>query len=179
MFLLWKICPDRDHHPYLCVPFWVQLGVAKCPKIALKPIFWLFWTIFSYTNGPIDLVRGLFSSLDIGTHLPHLRICVYFFGSIWGCPDTPNRIKKNFFLVVFDHFSYMNDPIDFFRGLFSNLDIRTYILPTFRPLSTHLGPFGGAQMPQNSMKKTIFCLFQTLSPTRMGLFIWLGVYSQA
>jgi hypothetical protein len=34
-------------------------------------------------------------------------------------------------------------------------------------------------MPQNTIKKTIFWLFRTISPTRMGLLIWLGAYFQA
>jgi hypothetical protein len=57
-----------------------------------------------------------------------------------------------YFLVVSDFFSYNNRPIDLFRGLFSSLDIMTYIQPTCGPLSTFLGPFGGAQMLQNSIK---------------------------
>jgi hypothetical protein len=42
-----------------------------------------------------------------------------------------------------------------------------------------LGPFGGAQMPQDSRKNTIFWLFQTISPTRMGQLIWLGAHFHA
>jgi hypothetical protein len=33
-------------------------------------------------------------------------------------------------------------------------------------------------MPQNSINKTIFWLFWTISHTRMGLMIWLGPYFQ-
>jgi hypothetical protein len=62
------------------------------------------------------------------------------------------------------------------RGLFSSLDIGTHILSTCRSLGTFLGPFGGAQKPQNSIKITNFWLFWTISPTRMGLMIWLGAY---
>jgi hypothetical protein len=65
------------------------------------------------------------------------------------------------------------------RGLFSSLDVQTYIPPTSGPLITFLGPFGGAQMPQNSPKKNISSLFWTISPTQMGLLIWLGAYFQA
>jgi hypothetical protein len=54
-----------------------------------------------------------------------------------------------------------------------------YILPTCRPLSTFLVPFGGAQTPQNSIKKTIFWLFWTISHTRMDILISLGPYYQA
>jgi hypothetical protein len=34
-------------------------------------------------------------------------------------------------------------------------------------------------MANNSMKKTIFWLFWTISPKRMSLMIWLGAYFQA
>jgi hypothetical protein len=34
-------------------------------------------------------------------------------------------------------------------------------------------------MPQNSIKKAIFGLFFTISPTRTGLMSWLGAYFQA
>jgi hypothetical protein len=34
-------------------------------------------------------------------------------------------------------------------------------------------------MPQDSRKKTIFWLFWTISPTRMGLSIWLGAHLHA
>jgi hypothetical protein len=37
----------------------------------------------------------------------------------------------------------------------------------------------GAQMPQNSIKKTNFWLIWTIAPTKMGLLIWLGSYFQA
>jgi hypothetical protein len=63
----------------------------------------------------------------------------------------PQNSIKNYFLVVSDYFSYKNGPIDLVWGLFSNLDIGTYIPFTFGPLCTFLGPIGGAQMPQNSI----------------------------
>jgi hypothetical protein len=63
-----------------------------------------------------------------------------------------NRIKKSIFWFVVDHFSYKNGPIDLVRSLFSSLDIGIFFPPTCRPLSTYMGPFGGAHMPQNSMK---------------------------
>jgi hypothetical protein len=83
----------------------------------------------------------------------------------------PQDSIKNNFLVVSDYFSYKNGPIDLVRGVFSSLDIEKHILPNCRPLSTYLGPFGGTQMPQNSMKKTIFWLCPTITPTAMGLSI--------
>ena len=51
-------------------------------------------------------------------------------------------------------------------------------MPTCRPLHSFLGPFGGAQIPQNSMRKNIFMLLWTISLTRMGLLIWSGAYFQ-
>jgi hypothetical protein len=148
----------------LCVPFWVHLGVTKCPKTAKRNYYLVVLDYFSYMNGPIDLVRGLFSSLDIGTYIPPTfgSVCTYF-GPFGGAQMPPNRIKKNYFLVVLDHFSYKNGPIDLVRGLFSSLAIGTCISPTCRPLCTSLGQFGHAQMPQNSMKKIFSGCF--------GLFI--------
>jgi hypothetical protein len=69
-----------------------------------------------------------------------------------------NSIEK-YFLVVLDYFSFKNGLNDLVSGLFSCLDIGTYIPLTSEPKSTFLGPFGGAQMPQmpqmpqNSLKK--------------------------
>jgi hypothetical protein len=65
--------------------------------------------------------------------------------------QMPQTAKKKYFLVVLDYFSYKNEPIDLVWGFFSSLDIGTYIPPTYGPLSTIMGPFGGAQMPQNSI----------------------------
>jgi hypothetical protein len=108
---------------------------------------------------------------------------VTFLGPIGGAQMPQNSIKKHYFLVVLYYFSYKNGPNDLVRRLFSKLDIGTYIWPTRRPLAlvTFLGPFGGAQKPLNTIKKTIFWLFWTISPTRMGLMIWLrlGAYFQA
>jgi hypothetical protein len=64
------------------------------------------------------------------------------------------------------------------RGSFSNY-IGPYILSTCGPLCSFLGPFGVAQMPQNSQRKKILLLFWTISSTRMGLLILLGAYFQA
>jgi hypothetical protein len=100
-------------------------------------------------NGLDDMVRGLFSSLNIGTYiLPTCKPLSTFLGPFGGAQMPQNSIKI-IFIVVFDNFFYMNGPIDLVRGLFSSLDIRTYILPTCGPLCTFLGTFGGAQMPQS------------------------------
>jgi hypothetical protein len=68
----------------------------------------------------------------------------------------PQNIINTHFLAVFDHFSNKNGPIDFDRGPFSNLDTGTYIPPTCGSVLMLLGPFGGAQMPQNRIKKQLF-----------------------
>jgi hypothetical protein len=78
---------------------------------------------------------------------------VNLFGSIWGCPNAPKQEEKKYFLVVPDYFLYKNGHIYLVRGLFSSLNIGTYISPTCGLLRTFLGPFEGAQMPQNSTKK--------------------------
>jgi hypothetical protein len=70
----------------------------------------------------------------------------------------PLNSTKTYFSVVPDHFFIKNELIDMVRGLFSSLKIETYILPPCRPLCTFLGPFGGAQMPQDSIKKAIIWL---------------------
>jgi hypothetical protein len=98
------------------------------------------------------LVRGLFSSLDIGSYIPPTcGLLSTFLGPFRGSQNAPKQYK-NFFLVVLDYFFYKNRPDDLVRGLFSTLDIGTYILSTFGPLCTFLGPFEDAQMPQNAYK---------------------------
>jgi hypothetical protein len=82
---------------------------------------------FSYKNGPNDLIRGLFSSLNIGKYIPlNCRTFSTFSGPFGGAPMPQNSIK-NYCLVVFDYFSYKNKPNDSVKGLFSSLDIGTYI----------------------------------------------------
>jgi hypothetical protein len=85
----------------------------------------------------------------------------------------PINSKKTNFLVALDHFFLMNVPDDMVRGLFSSLNIGTYILPTCGPLCTFSGPFGGAEMSKDSIKKTIIWLFWTISPRTMDLMIWV------
>jgi hypothetical protein len=67
----------------------------------------------------------------------------------------PHNSMTNF-LVVLDYFFYKNGTNDLVWGLFSSLDIETYFLPTYRPSSTFLVTFGGAQMPQNGIKRLFF-----------------------
>jgi hypothetical protein len=93
-------------------PFWG----AQMPQNSIKNCFLVVLNYFSYKNGPIDLVRGFFSSLDIGTN--NLLNWVGF-GLFWGCPNAPNSIK-NYFLVLSDYFSYENRLINLVRGPFSS-----------------------------------------------------------
>jgi hypothetical protein len=53
----------------------------------------------------------------------------------------PQNSIKNYFLVVMDYFTYKNGSIGLVRGLFSSLDIGTYILSTCGPSGTFSGPF--------------------------------------
>ena len=121
------------------------------PQNSILNYFLVVSDYFFYKNGPIDLVRGLYSSLDIGTNnLPTcmpLNTLLVPFGGV----QMPQNSIKCYFLVVLDYFSYKNGPIDLVRGLFLSLDIVTYIPPTCGPSSTFLGPNGGAQMPQTSI----------------------------
>jgi hypothetical protein len=88
----------------------------------------------------------------------------------------PQNSIQNNFLVVSDYLSYKNRPIDLVRSLFSNLD-RDIHLFTCGPLSTFLGPIGGAQMPQNSMNTHFLSVLDHFS-IGMGLLIWLGAHYQ-
>jgi hypothetical protein len=74
-------------------------------------------------------------------------------------PKCPKTAQKTYFLVPPDHYFLKNGLIDMLRGLFSSLNIGTYILPTCKPLCTFLGPFGGAQMPQNNIKELFLGCF--------------------
>jgi hypothetical protein len=98
---------------------------------------------------------GLFSSLDIGTYIPPTCGPLSTFFGPFGGAQMPQNSTKNLF-------SGCSGPlllIDMDRGLFSCLNPGTYILPTWGTLCTFWGPFGGAQMPQNSIKKAIFWFF--------------------
>jgi hypothetical protein len=117
---------------------------------SIKNFFWVVLDFFSNKNGPHDLVWGLFSSIDIGTYIA--TTC--WLSSTFLCPFRGAQMPHNrmeLFLVL-DYFFYKNGPNDLIRGSFSSLDIETYFLPTYRPSSTFLVSFGGAQMPQNSIK---------------------------
>jgi hypothetical protein len=118
---------------------------------------------FRYKNGPIDSGRGLFSSLDIWTYI--LPICgpLSTFLGPFGGAQMPQNSTKTYFLVALDDFFLKNGLIDMVKGLFSSLNIGTYILPPCGPLSTFLGPFGDARMPPKQQKNLIFWLLRTTS----------------
>jgi hypothetical protein len=81
-----------------------------------------------------------------------------FLGPLGGAQIPPNSIIK-IFLVVLDRFSYKKGPIDLVIGLFLSYDIGPYIPTTCGPFNTFLGPFRGAQMPQNTMKNFFLVVF--------------------
>jgi hypothetical protein len=56
----------------------------------------------------------------------------------------PQNSTKNLFSVAPDDFFLKNGLIDMVRGLFSSLNIGTYILPTYGSLCNFFSPFGGA-----------------------------------
>jgi hypothetical protein len=122
------------------------------PQNSTNNLFLVAPDHFFFKNGPKDMVRGLFSGLNIGAYsLPTCGPMCTFLSPFRGAQMPENSIK-NYFRVLY-YFSYKNGPIDLVRGLFSSLDVGTYIPPACRPLSTFLSLFGGAQMPQNSKKK--------------------------
>jgi hypothetical protein len=96
---------------------------------------------------------------------------------VWGCPNAPKQHKKNYFLVVLDYFSYKNGPIDLVRGLFSSLDIGLCIPPSWGPLKTFLGPFGGAQMPQNSIKNSFLVVLDYFFYKNRPIDLVRGLFS--
>jgi hypothetical protein len=165
-----------DIHPTTCRPLCTFLGLFggnQMHQNIIKNYFLVVSEYFSYKKRPIDLVRSLYSSLDVGKN--NLPTCT-FLGPFGGAKIPQNSIKSSF-LVVTNYFCYQNGPIDLVRGLFSSLDIGTYIPPTYGPLCTFLGPIGGAQMPKNSIN-THFWLFRTISSTKMGLMSWSGAHFQ-
>jgi hypothetical protein len=136
----------------LWVPFWVYLGVPKCPKTVKRNYFLVVLDYFSYTNGPDDLFRGLFSNLDIKTYI--LQTCgpsCTFLGPFGGALMPQSNIKW-VFLIVPDYFSHKNRPIYLVRGPFWSLNFGPYNRPTCGLLSIFFCPFGGALMPQNVHK---------------------------
>jgi hypothetical protein len=68
-----------------------------------------------------------------------------------GVPKCPKPAQKTYFLVGPVHLFFKNGLNDMVRGLFSSLNIGTYILLTCGPLCTFFCPFGGSQMPQNNI----------------------------
>jgi hypothetical protein len=75
------------------VPLWVHLGVLKWPqkgKNSIKTCFLVVLDNFCNKNGPNDLVKGLFSSLDIGPYvLPTCRPLGILSGPFGGAKMAP------------------------------------------------------------------------------------------
>jgi hypothetical protein len=150
---------------YLFGSIWCCPNVPKQHKtyflVVLDQFFLQKW---AYCFG-----LGLFFKLrHWAVHPTHLRAFVYLLRYIWGCPNAPKQHEKNYFLVVLDHFSYKNGPIDLVRGFFSSLDIGPYIPPTcglFKPFWVHMGV---PKCPKTA-SKNYFWLFWIISPSIMGL----------
>jgi hypothetical protein len=75
------------------------------PQNSIKNYVLVVSDYFSYNSGPIDLVRGSFSKLDIGTNILFTSkpLCT-FLGPIGGAQMPKNSINTHF-LAVLDHFS--------------------------------------------------------------------------
>jgi hypothetical protein len=110
-------------------------GGAQMPKKCIKSYFLVVLDYFSYKNGPTVSVRGLFLSLDIGTYIPPTCWPLSTLLVHLGVPKCP---KKTYFLVAPDHFFLKDGLDDMVWGLFSSLNIGTYILPSYGPLCTFL-----------------------------------------
>jgi hypothetical protein len=75
------------------------------PQNSIRNYFLVVSDYFSYNIGPIDLVRGSFSNLEIGTNI--LFTCEplsNFLGPIRGA-QMPQKSINTHFLAVLDHFS--------------------------------------------------------------------------
>jgi hypothetical protein len=60
------------------------------PKTAQITCILIVLGHFSYKNGPNDLVRGSFSSIDIGPYIrPFARLSVLFLGPLRGAQMAP------------------------------------------------------------------------------------------
>jgi hypothetical protein len=147
------------------------------PQNSLKNCFLIVSDYFSYKNRPIDLVRGLFSSLDIGTYIQYTcePLCT-FLGPIGDAQMPQNSINTRF-LAALDHFSFKNRPIDLVRCPLSNLDTGTYIWPTCRSVCTFLGPFGRAQMLQNSRKNSFLVVADHFLYKNWPIYLVRGLFS--
>jgi hypothetical protein len=87
---------------------------------SIENYFLVVSDVFSYKNGPIELVRGLFSNLDIEKYIsPTCRPSSSFLGPFWGAQMPLNSINTHF-LGVLDHFFNKNGPIDLVRGPYSS-----------------------------------------------------------
>ena len=92
----------------LCVPFWVHLGVPKCPKKHRKTIFWLFWTI-SLTRMGLLIQLGVYFQDKTFCHTSHLLagLCVPFWVH-FGCPNAPKQHKETIFWLFWTIYLTLN-----------------------------------------------------------------------
>jgi hypothetical protein len=119
---------------------------------------------------------------DIGklghTSRPLAGAYEYIFGSIWGCPNAPKQQKKTIFWLFW---TISLTRMGLLIWLGAHFQAKT-LGHTSRPLTGLCLSFWsiwGCPNAPNSIKKTIFRLFWTISPTRMGLLIWLRAFFQA
>jgi hypothetical protein len=156
--LVWGPSSNLDTETYIrptfrsvCM-FLGPFGGAQMPQSRMKKkIFWLFRTI-STTRMGLLIRLGAYFQAKTSRHTS--RLLAGLFGPFGGA-QMPQHGTKTYFLVVPDHF-FLKDMVS---GLFSSLNIGTYNLPTCRPFGPLLDQFGGAQIPQNCIKKLFLGCF--------------------
>jgi hypothetical protein len=108
-----------------------------------------------------------------------MRAFVYLVGSIWGCPNAPKQHKKTDFCLIWT-ISPTRIGLLIWLGAYFKAETLAH---TSRSLAGLCVPFwvhlGVPKCPKTAEKKTNFWLIWTISPTRMGLLIWLGTFFQA
>jgi hypothetical protein len=125
-----------------------------------KTIFWLFQTIFPTRMGLLIWLVAYFQGSTLGhTSCSLAGLCAPFWVHL-GVPNCPRTAKKLIFWLLRTTF-------------FKRTGLMIWLGPIFKLLCTFLGPFGGAEMPKESIKKNIIWLFWTIFPRTMGLMIWL------
>jgi hypothetical protein len=154
------------------------LGVPKCPKTAYRIYFLVVLDYFSNKNGANDLVRSLFSSLDIGKYIPPTCVLLgIFLGPFGGAQKPQNSMKKTVFCFFFNYFSYKNEPNDSVRGLFFKLRQWDIHLAPCRPLCNFASIWGCPNAPKQH-RKTIFLMFWTISLNQIIRPILVGLIVQ-
>ena len=130
------------------------------------------------------MVWGLFLGLDIETYIPltcgHLWT---FFGHIWGAQldPFPKKQHKKTVFWLFQTISLKRLGLMIWLRAYFRLSHWTIHSPYFWSFVDLLRSIWAVPkwlpLPKkSSIKKPDFCLFQTISPKRLGLMIWLGAY---